>query len=111
MDIVIHNLNTNSKMRIKSKRYIKKLAIYKDILAALTNDKICIYNVTNEETAKVPKILMKWEGECSLILITSFHVVTCHQNRISLYTQETNSKLEREWAFDSVINYLKVRKT
>jgi intraflagellar transport protein 122 len=108
MDIVVHNLTSNSKIKIKCKRYIKKLAVYKDNLAALTNDKICVYNISSEEDAKLPKVLIKWEGECSLIFITSNHIVTCQQNRICLYTQEVNSKLEREWTFDSVINYLKV---
>ena len=109
MDVNIQNLSTNKRMKIKCiLRYIKKLAVYKDNLAVLCNDRICIYKFTDEESAKLPKFIIKWDSECNLILVTSFHFVICSENRVLLYTQANKSVLEREWSFDSSIKYIKV---
>lgn len=108
MDVCIQNLTTNKKMKIKCKRYIKKIAVFKDNLAVLANDRICIYKFTDEETSKLPKYIIKWEMECNLILVSTNHFVVCSENRLLLYTQSNNSVLEREWSFDSTIKYIKV---
>ena len=109
MDVSIQNLTTNKKMKIKCKRYIKKIAVYKDNLAVMANDRICIYKFTDEETSKLPKYIIKWDMECNLILVTMFHFVVCNENRLLLYTQSNNTVLEKEWSFDSSIKYIKVK--
>jgi intraflagellar transport protein 122 len=108
MDVTIQNLSSNKKIKVKCKRYIKKIAIYKDNLAVLCNDRVCIYKFTDEETSKLPKFIIKWDTDCNILLVTSFHFVVCTENRILLYTQANNSVLEKEWSFDSSIKYIKV---
>ena len=110
MDVMINNLTTNQKMKIKCKRYIKKIAVFKDNLAVLSNDRICVYRLTDEKTSKIPKVIIKWDGECNLILVTTHHLIICMDNRVLLHTQANVSILEREWSFESSIKYIKVFK-
>ena len=106
MDIIIHNLNTSNKIKIKTKKYIKKLAVYKNLVAALLNDNIYIYNIS-EEDKRLPTNIIKWDTEVNLILLTKNHLLICLDNRIISY--EINSTtFEREWTFDSDIKYLRV---
>jgi intraflagellar transport protein 122 len=106
MDIIIHNLNTSNKIKIKTKKYIKKLAVYKNLVAALLNDKIYVYNLS-EEDKRLPTNIIKWDTEVNLILLTKNHLLICLDNRIISY--EINSTtFEREWSFDSDIKYLRV---
>jgi len=109
MDVVIHNLLSNTKNKIKTKSYIMKLAIYKDNLAVLTTDRIGIYKLNSEEVSKVSKNFVKWDTPCNLILLTSFHLLICMENRIVMFTIGGNGSIEREWSFDAGIKYIKVK--
>jgi intraflagellar transport protein 122 len=109
MDVIIHNLMTNNKSKIKCKKYIRKLSVYKDLVAALTTDKVCVYQLNEEDTAKVPTYQIKWEGELNLILLTSNHLLICLDNRLLLYGLTKNTgNVEREWSFEADIKYLRV---
>lgn len=112
MDVVISNLVSKVKSKIKVKRYIKKLAVYKDQIAVLLKDKLLVYQQTTEdeeEIIKSPKYSLKWEENVNLILLTTNHILICIDNRIQCYSITSNSELsEREWGFDGDIKYLKV---
>lgn len=107
MDIIIHNLNNSNKTKIKNKKYIKKLAVYKNLIAALLNDKIYIYELDDEDNTRAPKYIIKWDTEVNLILLTKNHLLICLDNRIISY-ELSGSRIEREWSFDSDIKYLRV---
>lgn len=107
MDIIIHNLNTSNKTKIKTKKYIKKLAVYKNLIAALLNDKIYVYELIEDENTRTPKHVIKWDTEVNLILLTKSHLLICLDNRIISY-ELNSSTIEREWSFDSDIKYLRV---
>ena len=107
LDIIIHNLITGRKLKIKSKKYIRKLAVYQDQVAALTTNKIIIYKILNDEVSKTPIYSLTWEEEVNLLLLTSRHILICHENRLLLHGMESYT-IEREWSFDSEIKYLRV---
>ena len=112
MEVVINNLSNKIKSIIKVKRYIKKIAIFKDQIAVMLKNKILIFQQTDEneeEVIKTPKFSLKWEENASLILLTSNHLLVCIENRIQCYSIQSMSELsEREWSFDGDIRYLKV---
>lgn len=107
MDIIIHNLNNSNKTKIKSKKYIKKLAVFKNLVAALLNDKIYIYELNEDDSTKTPKHIIKWDTEVNLILLAKGHLLICLDNRIISY-ELNSSTIEREWSFESDIKYLRV---
>jgi len=107
MDIIIHNLNTSNKTKIKTKKYIKKLSVYKNHVAALLNDKIFVYELNEEDNSRSPKYCIKWDSEVNLILLTQKHLLICLDNRIISYELQS-ATIEREWTFDSDIKYLRV---
>lgn len=43
-DILITNMLSNQKIRIKCKELVRKIGIYKDKMVAMLNDRILIYN-------------------------------------------------------------------
>jgi intraflagellar transport protein 122 len=109
MDIMIHNLMTSNKTKIKCKKYIRKLAVYKNLVAALTIDRVCVYELNTDETAKSPRYYVKWDGEVNLILLTSSHLLICLENRLLLFGLTNNTgSVEREWTFEADIKYLRV---
>ena len=110
LDVMIHDLHSNTKNKIKTKSYIMKLAIYKENLAVLTTDKIGIYklNSQSEEISKISKHFIKWDTPCNLILLTSFHVLVCLENRIVMFAIGGSGSIEREWSFEAGIKYIKV---
>jgi intraflagellar transport protein 122 len=109
MDVMINNLMTGNKTKIKCKKYVRKLAVYKNLVAALTTDKVCIYELNEDETAKTPKYYVKWEGDLNLILLTSNHLLVCLDNRLLLFCLTSNTgSVEREWTFEADIKYLRV---
>lgn len=111
MDVIIYNLLTKVKTKIRVKKFILKLAIFKKKVAVMLKTNILIYEITNdeEEIIKTPLHSITWEGETSLILLTSNHLVLCHENRIQLVSiMSTNGISDREWTFDGEVTYLKV---
>ena len=110
-EIVIHNLLTNQKETISTKRYIKKLAVFKNLVAYLSNDKILVHQINDDDNTK-PKYYISWEGDLSLILLTSNHLVVCHENHIYLYLLSNDvaliTNVERDWSFETDVRYLRV---
>lgn len=107
LDIVLHDLITGTKLKIKCKKYIRKIAVYQDQVAALTTDKIIIYKIQNDEASKNPVYQLKWEDDVNLLLLTSKHLLVCNENRLILHGLQSGI-IEREWSFDSEIKYLRV---
>ncbi len=110
MDIIIHNLSTNNKTKIKCKKFIKKLAVYKNLIAAMISDRVLIYEQNQEDISKSPKYQIKVEGEINLILLSSCHLFMCQENRLTSYElirAETHQTF-KEWVFEGDIKYLRV---
>lgn len=113
MDVIVYNLLSKVKSKIKVKQFIYKLAIYKSKIAVMVKSNIIIYDLSSkddeEDVLTESSNSITWEGDCSLLLISSNHVIICLENRIQLIsTKSTNNISEREWTFDGEVSYLKV---
>jgi len=79
-DVVVQNLISEVKVRIKCKDLVKKLAVYKSKLAVQLPDKVVIYEVEqnepNDMNYKGKKNISK-TFECNLFVITSENLVLC----------------------------------
>ena len=51
--MVVQNMVTEQKMRIKCRAYVKKIAIYKDHLAVQLPDRLYIYEVSVDENMEI----------------------------------------------------------
>eukprot|EP00357_Protocruzia_adherens_P030527 CAMPEP_0114984012 /NCGR_PEP_ID=MMETSP0216-20121206/7032_1 /TAXON_ID=223996 /ORGANISM="Protocruzia adherens, Strain Boccale" /LENGTH=1227 /DNA_ID=CAMNT_0002346085 /DNA_START=54 /DNA_END=3737 /DNA_ORIENTATION=- len=108
-DVIIQHLVTEQKVRIKCRDYVKKIALYKDRLAVQLPDKVIIYTSSEDDAYDMrykahQKILKKLD--CSLLVVTSFHIILCQDNRLQLYN--FTGGLEKEWTLESLIRYMKV---
>ena len=113
MDVIVFNLLTKVKIRIKVKKFITKIAIFKDKVAVVLKSNILIYDLNSQEEENdiivKPSNSLTWEGESSLILLACNHIIVCHENRIQLIPiNSPNGQSEREWTFDGDVTFLKV---
>jgi intraflagellar transport protein 122 len=108
-DVIIQHLVTEQKVRIRCKDYVKKIAVYRDRLAVQLPDKVLIYEVSNTDPTDmhykhIEKIKQRFE--CSLLVVTTQHILLCQEKRLQLYN--FHGILEREWHMESLIRYIKV---
>eukprot|EP01006_Ploeotia_vitrea_P032643 TRINITY_DN64821_c0_g1_i1.p1 TRINITY_DN64821_c0_g1~~TRINITY_DN64821_c0_g1_i1.p1 ORF type:complete len:1202 (-),score=127.96 TRINITY_DN64821_c0_g1_i1:106-3711(-) len=108
-DVIIQQLVTEKKLRIRCKDYVKKIAIYKDRLAVQLPDRITIYELYYDDSYemkhKLKERIMK-KLECNLLVVTSMHIVLCQEKKLQLYNFMGGR--QREWVLESVIRYIKV---
>ena len=108
-DVVVQQLATEQKVRIKCKNYVKKIAIYKDRLAVLLPERLHIYELPPEDASSelAPRLRDKiaLKSECSQLLILSSHFVVCNGKRLMLHA--FSGGREREWQFEAAVRYIK----
>jgi intraflagellar transport protein 122 len=108
-DVIIQHLVTETRVKIRCRDYIKRIAIYKDRLAVQLPEKIIIYSVNGDDQYdmkyKAYKKISK-KVECNLLFVLSHHLVLCLDRKVQLLN--FNGVLEREWVLDSIIRYMKV---
>ena len=99
------------KQTIETKRYIKKLAVFKNMVAYLSNDKIIVHQIDDVDNTK-GKYFIQWEGDLNLILLASNHLIVCNENHIYLYPLRDDialiTNVERDWSFETDIRFLRV---
>lgn len=109
-DVVIQHLISEQKVRIKSRDFVKKVALYKDRLAIQTPDKIVIYELTNGSDPFDLRYRMRdkinQKIDCNLLVVTSLHVILCHDKKIQMF--DFSGRKEKEWNMESMIRYMKV---
>ena len=110
-EIYIHNLITNEIQTIGTKNYIHKLAVFKDLVAYESNNKIFVHQISDDDNTK-PKYCIKWENDISILLLSSNHCIVSYQNIITLFFLSKEESLivveEREWSFETDIKYLRI---
>ncbi|EQC37613.1 hypothetical protein SDRG_05207 [Saprolegnia diclina VS20] len=108
-DVIVQHLMTDQKVRIKSRDYVKKIAVYRDRLAVQLSDRIIIYELTNETSYdmhyRVRERIQK-DLPCSLLVVTSLHFILCQQRKLQQYNFA--GKKEREWILEAPIRYITV---
>ena len=84
-DVIIQHLVTETRVKIRCRDYIKKIAIYKDRLAVQLPEKIIIYSVSNEDPYdmkyKAYKKINK-KIDCHLLFVVSLHLVLVFEKKI-----------------------------
>ena len=107
-DVIIQHLVTETRVKIRCRDYIKKIAIYKDRLAVQLPEKIIIYSVSGEDPYdmkyKAYKKINK-KIDCNLLFVVSQHLILVFEMKIQLLS--FSGILEREWVLDSNIRYVK----
>lgn len=108
-DVVVQNMVTESKVRIKCRSYVRKIAIYKERLAVQLPDRLLIYELSADEAggeiAYRPVERLQLDVDCNLLVVTSQHFLLCVEKKLQLYSL-TNVR-EREWVLEDVIRYIK----
>ena len=108
-DVVIQQLVTEKKLRIRCKDYVKKIAIYRDRLAVQLPDRVMIYELGYDDGYEMKHKLKERIAkklECNLLVVTSNHVVLCLDKKLILYNFA--GVWLREWVLESGIRYIKV---
>lgn len=88
-DVVIQQLTTEQKIRIKCNDYVKKLAVYKDCLAVQLPHSITVYQLSASEVDAEsmqysPMAVIEQQLDCNLLVITAEHLTLCQVTAILL---------------------------
>ncbi|RHY86259.1 hypothetical protein DYB35_010538 [Aphanomyces astaci] len=112
--VASYNLVFGTKVRIKTRDFVKKIAVYRDRLAVQLSDRIIIYELSNESSYdmhyRVRDRIQK-DLPCSLLVVASLHFILCQQRKLQQYN--FSGKKEREWVrsgpvLESPIRYITV---
>lgn len=103
-DVIIQNLTTEQKARIKCRDYVKKIAIYRERLAVQLPNMILVYELTPSEDGAgagnsgmqyyrlnlltllksfladlsfKPRWKIQKKLDCNLLVVTSMHIILC----------------------------------
>jgi intraflagellar transport protein 122 len=112
-DVVVHHMHAEKRVRIKSRDYVRKVAIYRDRLAIQLPDRINVYELHKRDDNSIDmhyrlrKERLKVDGARTNHLgVTSRHVLVASGSKLTLHSF---SKLkEREWILDADITCLRV---
>ncbi len=108
-DVIVQNLVTNQKSKIRCKDYIQKISIYKEYIAVQLPGKILIYESIYDEHGeviyrikeRVLKIL-----DCTMLVVTGKNILLCSQTKVEMISFSGDTI--HEWNFDAIIRFMKV---
>jgi intraflagellar transport protein 122 len=109
-DVVVQDLLTEDKFRLKCRDLVKKIAVYKDRLAVLVSEHVIMYeSITEEDSGDLTYIVkekLPYNFQCSLLICCSENIVFCHDKQ--LRSLSLKGHIEMEWDLSSPVRYLKV---
>ena len=124
-EIIVHNLLSDKKVRIKCKDLIKNISMYKNKLAVQLTDRVCIYESSAEEALDMHFRLRKerisigggsshdangkesqTDDRPTAMVVTSNNLLFCRDNLLEIYGLD--GQRLRVWRLDSSVTYMKV---
>mmetsp|Transcript_12222 Transcript_12222/g.20266 ORF Transcript_12222/g.20266 Transcript_12222/m.20266 type:complete len:1132 (-) Transcript_12222:126-3521(-) len=108
-DVIVQHLITDQKVRIKTRDYVKKIAVYRGRLAIQLPKSVLIYEESTQDSqydmsySLVQKV--NQELECNLLVVTSMHLILCQEKRLQLY--DFHGDKIREWVLEATIRYIR----
>ena len=108
-DVIIQHLISEQKVRIKTRDYVKKIAVYKARLAIQLPDRVLIYETAVDDPYdmhyKLREKIVK-QLDCNLLVVTSAHIILCQERKLQLFNFK--GKKVREWVLEAIIRYIRV---
>nr|XP_027195836.1 intraflagellar transport protein 122 homolog [Dermatophagoides pteronyssinus] len=104
-DVIIQNIENNEKTLIKCRDLVKKIAIYKTLLAIQLAKRIVLYESNEGELNYRIKEKINIEIDCTILMLCSSNLIVCHEKLIK--SLNFNGRLEKEWNFKCTIEHLK----
>lgn len=122
-EIIVHNLVSDKKVRIKCKDLIKNISMYKNKLAVQLTDRVCIYESSAEEVLDMHFRLRKerisigtpndktgkeptHENKTTAMAVTSQNLLFCQDNLLEIYGLD--GQRLRVWKLDATVTFMKV---
>ncbi|BES91638.1 Intraflagellar transport 122 homolog (Chlamydomonas) [Nesidiocoris tenuis] len=108
-DVIIHNLLTDQKLKIKCRDLVKKIAIYKHRLAVQLGDRVTVYELYLGDNGSMHyrlKERLPTKVECSMLVVCTNHIVLCHDSR--LQSIAFTGQKEREWQLETTVRYIRI---
>jgi intraflagellar transport protein 122 len=122
-EIIVHNLVSDKKVRIKCKDLIKNISMYKNKLAVQLTDRVCIYESSAEESLDMHFRLRKerisigtpndksgkepvHENKTTAMAVTSQNLLFCQDNLLEIYGLD--GQRLRVWKLDATVTFMKV---
>jgi len=109
-DVIVQDLITDQKVRIKTRDYVKKVAVYRGRLAIQLPTCVLIYEEAKREVGYEMSYSLVTKVEqaldCNLIVVTALHLVLCQETRLQLY--DFRGQKIREWVLEASIRYIRV---
>ncbi|CAH8535112.1 unnamed protein product [Schistosoma rodhaini] len=108
-DVVVQHLITEQKARIKCRDYVKKISLFKNLLAIQLPEKILIYESSSDDMKdmhyKINTKLLK-QIHCQYLIIITNHLIVGQTNCLTCINFKGIK--EREWIVDSPVNYIRI---
>ena len=104
-DVIVENIAMNQKLTVKCKQLVKKIAIFKDKLAVLQNQRLLLYVAAQEGLKYNPYKKITKKFDCDSMDILNSHVLFAKDNKIQVYNLV--GEMERQWILDAKVTYLK----
>ena len=110
-EIIVHNLVTDRKVRIKCKDLIRRIALFKNKLAVQLTDRVCIYESNPDDFTDMhfrlrkERITISDKG-CDSIGVTTQHLLFCKGDCVELYSFDGTR--HRVWKLETAVSYMRV---
>lgn len=84
-DVVVQNLITDQKVRLRMNDYVKKIAVYRDRLAVQLADSVRLFTSQTGEGGQMEYRAMgviNRNLDCNLLVVTKHHIILCHEKQL-----------------------------